>query len=132
MIEREFDEATGLVHVRGTGAWSFKDIEEHFTALRALIADVRAAARSIRVISDVSFGHRQAAWVEEYILDQMARTFRSGDRVAFIAASQADVDHLRSLATGVDVGCFTSGEAAEQWLRSDRSGLSQDRRATPG
>ena len=119
MIHRDYDEMSGLIRVCGTGHWSFREIEEHYAALRAMIAGIRGAGRPVRLLSDVRQGARQAAWVEDYILDQMARTFGPGDRVAFVTDSDADREHLESLAATIELQCFVSSEQAEAWLLDD-------------
>ena len=115
MIEREFDEGTGIISVRGSGLYSFMDIEQHYAALRALVERVRSSGRPIRVLSDVTHGVRQAAWVEDYILDQMTQIFRTGDRIAFLVANDSDKAHIQNVG-GHLVHSFTSRTAAEQWL----------------
>jgi hypothetical protein len=119
LIEREFDDATGLILVRGTGQWSFKDVEDHYAMLREMIASVRAGGRPIRILSDVTQGIRQASWVEEYVVDHMSRALRQGDRIAFVVGSDEDRDHLRRLGAVVDLNCFISRKAAQHWLLTD-------------
>ncbi|MBA2935737.1 hypothetical protein HZF05_16770 [Sphingomonas sp. CGMCC 1.13654] len=124
MIEREFDEATGTISVRGTGLYSFMDVEQHYVALRELVARVRSSGRPVRVLSDVTHGVRQAGWVEDYILDQMTQTFEAGDRIAFLTANYPDRAHIQDIG-GHLVRSFTSRSAAEQWLAAPEDAAGQ-------
>jgi hypothetical protein len=115
VIEREFDEATGIISVRGAGLYSFMDIEQHYVALRELVAHVRSQGRPIRMLSDVTHGVRQAGWVEDYIIDQMTQIFEAADRIAFLTANEPDRAHIQDIG-GHLVRSFTSRSAAKQWL----------------
>jgi len=125
VIERKFDEATGIILVRGAGLYSFMDIEQHYVALRALIERVRSQGKPVRILSDVTHGVRQAGWVEDYILDQMTQMFEAGDRIAFLAANEPDRAHIQSIG-GLLVRSFTSRSAAEQWLAAPEAAGRQE------
>jgi hypothetical protein len=116
LIQRKFDEESGVILVFGGGVWSITDIERHYAALREMIGDLRAQGRPVRVLSDVTQGQRQALWVEDYILEQMGQTFLPGDRIALLAGSAADKAHLQDRATSAEVASFTAREAAMAWL----------------
>ena len=118
MIRREVDPDDGIIFVTSDGAATRADIDEHYDALRLLIAEMREAGRPVRVLSDVTSSPRQAADVETHILAQMGRTFRSGDRVALLAG-QGDNAYVRTLLANVDVATFSSRLPAEMWLLLD-------------
>jgi hypothetical protein len=116
LIQRTFEEETGVILVFGGGVWSITDIERHYAALREMIGEVRGRGLPVRVLSDVTQGQRQALWVEDYILEQMQQTFVAGDRIALLAGSAADKAHLQSRATRTEVRSFQARDAALAWL----------------
>ncbi|PXA87566.1 hypothetical protein DMC47_31695 [Nostoc sp. 3335mG] len=122
MIEREWDDDTGIIYVSGTGEWSEADIDAHYEALRGMIARLRDEGRPIRVLSDVAQAPRQGYSREEHILGQMRRTFRTGDRMALVTADAATKDYVRSIVGGLDIGVFASKLPAEMWLLLDELG----------
>jgi hypothetical protein len=126
LIQRTFDEDSGVILVFGGGFWSITDIERHYAALRDMIAGLRAQGRPVRLLSDVTQGQRQASWVEDYILEQMRQTFAPGDRIALLAGSTEDEAHLRDRGTSADVVPFTSRDAAMAWLQEPDGGADRD------
>ena len=119
MIERVFDPEVGIIYVTGTGIWDRQAVDTHYTALRAMIIELRARGKPIRVLSDVSAGQRQDPDLERHILSHIERTFEPGDRYAILAADMADKAHLRGLLGAADFGAFASRIPAEQWLLLD-------------
>lgn len=119
MIERVWDEESGIIYVSASGAWADTDVDEHYEALRGMIDGLRRAGRPIRVLSDITQAPRQGYSREEHILAQMRRTFRPGDRVAMVTAGADDKAYVRSIVTGVDVAVFASKLPAEMWLLLD-------------
>jgi len=126
MIEREWDEETGIIYVSGTGAWSEADVDAHYDALRAMIAGLRRAGRPVRVLSDIAQASRQGYAREEHILAHMRRTFQPGDRVALVTADATDKAYVRSIIGGLDLGVFASKLPAEMWLLLDELGTGQE------
>jgi hypothetical protein len=126
MVEREWDEDTGILYVTGTGTWSDAEIDAHYEALRAMIADLRREGRPVRVLSDVSRAQRQGYAREERILAHMRRTFQPGDRFALVTADAADKAYVRSILGGLDVGVFASRLPAEMWLLLDEVEAGRD------
>ncbi|MBA2935033.1 hypothetical protein HZF05_13105 [Sphingomonas sp. CGMCC 1.13654] len=122
MIERVWDEETGIIYVSGLGEWTQADVDDHYSALRRMIGDLRREGKPIRVLSDISQATRQGYAREEHILTQMRRTFRAGDRVAMVTAGASDKAYVRSIVTGLDIAVFASKLPAEMWLLLDEVG----------
>ena len=116
MIERRWDPDAEIIFVTATGAWTIATVEEHYAALRVMIDDLRRQDKAVRILSDVTNAERQNDAIEANILDQMARTFRPGDRVAILTGGAEDQQYVRSKINGVDVAVFSSRLPAEMWL----------------
>jgi hypothetical protein len=119
MIEREWDEETGIIYVSGSGEWSEADIDAHYEALRGMIARLSGEDRPVRVLSDIARAPRQGYSREVHILGQMRRTFRPGDRMALVTAGAEDKAYVRSIVAGLNVAVFASKLPAEMWLLLD-------------
>jgi hypothetical protein len=119
MIDRRFDERDGIITVTGSGIWTVAEIDRHFEQLRRMIADLRAAGRPIRVLSDVTLAQRQSPEIEAHIRMQHDRTYRAGDRVAMLAVGIDERNYLRSILGDAEIAAFSSVLAAEMWLVED-------------
>lgn len=116
MIDRFIDERTGIIHVTGQGVWTREDIDQHFAMLRQLILSVRYTGRPVRVLSNIVGARRQSPEVEARIKEQMARTYRAGDRVAILTANNLAKLQVRAIIGDAEIGLFCSPLAAETWL----------------
>jgi hypothetical protein len=126
MIERNFDDQTGIIVVRAIGIWSREAVDAHYNALRSMIGGMRGQGRPIRLLSDVSGATRQSRQIETHIKWQMERTFRPGDRIAILAADEKVKATLLELVDLPPIAVFHSRIAAESWLLADDlAGLGQ-------
>lgn len=116
MIERSVDDEDGIIFVVSVGEATREDIDVHYDALRDLIATMRAAGRPIRVLSDQTRAVRLSCDLNLHIKAQIERTFRPGDRVALLMASDDDKRYARTILGTTDYAVFTSRIAAELWL----------------
>lgn len=116
MIDRFIDECTGIIHVTGQGTWTRDAVDKHYAMLRQLILSVRYTGRPVRVLSNVTGAKQQNPEIEARILEQMARTYQPGDRVAMLTANNLTKLHIRSVIGNADIGLFCSPLAAETWL----------------
>lgn len=116
MIDRYIDERTGIIHVTGQGIWTRDAVDQHYAMLRQLVLSVRYTDRPVRVLSNVTAAKQQAPEIEARILDQMARTYQPGDRVAMLTANNLAKLHIRSVIGNAEIGLFCSALAAETWL----------------
>jgi hypothetical protein len=116
MIDRFIDEHTGIIHVTGQGIWTREAVDQHYAMLRQLILSVRYMGRPVRVLSNVTSAARQSPEIEARILEQMARSYLAGDRVALLAANSVAKLHIRSVIGNAEIGLFCSPLAAETWL----------------
>jgi hypothetical protein len=119
MIAREWDTDTGIIFVTGSGIWTRADVDGHYGELRRIIAEVRAARRPVRVLSDLTRAERQSHAVEAHILGEIDRTYRAGDRVAFLTANADDKNYVKMVLGRADAAVFSSRMAAEMWLLLD-------------
>ncbi|QDZ08096.1 hypothetical protein FPZ24_11895 [Sphingomonas panacisoli] len=119
MITREVEERDNIIFVRGSGAWTRAEVDEHFRELRRVIQDMRNAARPIRILSDVTLAERQLPELEAHIKRQHSQTYKSGDRVALLVRDLDDKQHARAALGLADVAAFNSQLAAEMWLVED-------------
>ena len=119
MITREVDERDSIIFVRGSGAWTRAEVDEHFRALRRLIQDMRIADRPVRLLSDVTLAERQSPELEAHIKRQHDQTYKPGDRVALLVRDLDDKQHARAALGLADVAVFNSQLAAEMWLVED-------------
>lgn len=116
MISRDYNDEDGIILVTATGAWSERDVDEHYGELRRAIATRREAKLPILILSDVTQAERQIAAVERRILWQIEQTFQPGDRVAMLVADAEDKAHVRGLLGAADMAAFSSKIAAQMWL----------------
>lgn len=116
MIVRRFDEGSGILHVSGTGEWTVSDIEAHYADLRRTMANLRAAGRPVRILSDIRYAERQSREVEMTIRREMERSYGPGDRVVLLTGSDSDKMHVRGALGFFEVKAFSSPIAAEIWL----------------
>ena len=119
VIERRWDREAGISYVSATGLWTVDEVDAHYAALRRLMDDVRAAGHPVRIISDISRAQRQMPEVEVRATQQIADTFKPGDRVAFVTADADDKLYLRSRLGSAEAAAFSSLLTAEMWLFSD-------------
>jgi hypothetical protein len=116
MIDRYIDERTGIIHVTGQGIWTREAVDQHYAMLRQLILSVRYTGRPVRVLSNIVGAKRQTPEVEARIKEQMARTYRVGDRVAILTANNLAKLQVRAIIGDAEIGLFCSPLAAETWL----------------
>jgi hypothetical protein len=116
MITRSFDERDGIITVKATGRWTRAEVDDHFSELRRLIEPIRAAQRTVLLLSDVTEAERQAPELEQHIRLQQDRTFRAGDRIAILTGSMDDKAHVRSVLGAAEMATFSSRLPAEMWL----------------
>lgn len=119
MITRAIDEGDSIIFVRGSGVWSRAEVDEHFGELRRLIQDMRTAAKTFRILSDITYAERQSPELEAHIKSQHDQTYESGDRVALLVRNLDDKQHVRAALGMADVAVFNSQLAAEMWLVED-------------
>lgn len=119
MIERIFDDDTGIIYVTGRGVWNRQAVDVHYASLRGMIDDLRSRGAPIRVLSDVSAAPRQDHDLERHILGQISRTFQERDRFAILTADMADKAYARASAGHANIMVFASKLPAEQWLLWD-------------
>lgn len=119
MIERDLTDADGIITVTSTGHWTEAELNEHFDALRAIIARKREAGEQIRVLSDVSRAGGQDEGTGALILEQFARTYRPEDRVAILTANIDVKMVVRAMLRDLNIAAFSSRLPAEMWLMED-------------
>lgn len=115
MIARSFDEPDGIIVVESSGAWSAAEVDAHFSALGTIIGKLRAAGRSIKILSDITLADRQDPAIEQRIRAYQQRLYQPGDRIALLVQA-TDKPHVIGLLGHADVATFNSRLAAEMWL----------------
>lgn len=115
MIERALDE-DNIIQVVSTGAATRADIDEHYSSLRELIATLRSRGSPIRVLSDQTRADRLAHADNLYLREQIERTYRPGDRLALLMATNDDKIYARTVLGTTNFAVFESRIAAEMWL----------------
>lgn len=120
MIERAFDNATGIIRVKVSGPWDASEIDRHYTQLRALIETVRARSIPIRILVDIRDAPPRPPSVEAQIARHNPSTYRPGDRVAILTGDLEDKEHVRTFLDGAGKWAWQNELAAEQWLLLDQ------------
>lgn len=116
MITRTVDEPDGIIIVQSFGAASLQDLNDHYTSLRALIADMRRGKRPIRVLSDQRQAVRLSHELNLHIKRQIESTYQAGDRVALLMRTEEDQQYAREVLGVTNWAVFKSHHAAEIWL----------------
>ena len=119
MIERDLSDPDGIITVRSSGDWTRAEIDEHFAALREIIASRRRNGDPIRVLSDLSSACTDDMGINDHILDECHRTYQPGDRVAILTPGPSSKRWLRERLRGSEVAAFSSRLPAEMWLMAD-------------
>ncbi|MFZ2997757.1 hypothetical protein [Sphingobium sp.] len=119
MIERDLTDADGIITVTSTNRWTEAELNAHFDALRAIIAQKRQAGEQIRVLSDVTGAGEQDAGTGALILAQFRRTYRPEDRVAMLTANENVKMVVRAMLQDFNIAAFSSRLPAEMWLMAD-------------
>jgi hypothetical protein len=118
LITRRVDEESGIIYVTSVGIPTFAALDEHYDALRTLIAPFRNAGRRVLLLSDIRRSARTTSELEQHILGQMARTFEPGDRIVLLTDGD-DKSYIRHVLKDVAIAAFSSQLAAEIWLVTD-------------
>ncbi|WP_070154078.1 hypothetical protein [Sphingobium phenoxybenzoativorans] len=116
MISRDYSDEDGIILVTATGAWSEREVDQHYEELKWEIAARREKGLPILLLSDVTRAERQSAAVEQRTMWQIGQTFQPGDRVAVLVADADDKAHVRGLLGAADMAVFNSKIAAQMWL----------------
>jgi hypothetical protein len=109
-------DATGIVHVVGSGFWTPHDIDRHFSELDAVVRSIRQCGRKVRVAVDL---RRTPAQLPETIARIGAgaeRIYAEGDRVAIIVDSSLAKLQMRRVVSDAQHEMFQSPNAAMTWL----------------
>jgi hypothetical protein len=116
MIQRSVDPEDGIIMVVSIGEATRADIDEHYDALRRMIAELRAEGRPVRVLSDQTRADWLSDELNQHIRSQIERTYLPGDRLALLLASPDRKLAVREVLGVTDYAVFDSRLAAEIWL----------------
>jgi hypothetical protein len=110
------DEQRGLICVHGSGVWTPDYAREHFEALGREISQLRASRGRVAVLVDVSASGRQSDATGDVIRQATETIYNDADRVAIVAASIGQAEHIRQFANIRHLEVFTQLDPALDWI----------------
>jgi hypothetical protein len=123
------DETTGTVVLRIKGPLADDDAPQLTTDMLDMIALVRLARGTVRVLIDNSYGFEFASVAMKALATRLRAAYQAGDRIAVLVPNS--IGKLRAK-QNVDVAtqCFLSETAAMTWLAAWDGGIAPAGRLT--
>ena len=111
-------DASGVIHVSGSGRWTKARSDTHSRELRALVEDCRARGLDIRVLCDLRAMAVDCADLLEHSGRSSRKIYRPKDRIAILVKTSLAKMQLRRGDSIGNVEMFLSTDAAKTWLNA--------------
>ena len=111
-------DASGVIHVVGSGCWTPDTSDSHARELQVLIDGCRARGLDIRVLCDLRAMAVDCSKLIAHSRKNAARIYRPEDRIAVVVKTSLAKMQLRRGGSVGNVQMFLSIDAAETWLNA--------------